>query len=130
MRAVLVALLICKATAFFSGSLIALRRTNFLVEESQRQCGPILARPADQEDATEEDDPESSEADQIDMIDTELAKLMKGLEHGSSRETARGRAGRRGDMDEMKIIMLLRQQMGEEDFYQVFDPRNPRIGDV
>lgn len=31
---------------------------------------------------------------------------------------------------QMKLIMALRKRMGEEDFYTVFDPRNPRIGDV
>lgn len=49
----------------------------------------------------EEDDPGKSEADDVEIANAELEKLMKGLEHGSSRDTARGRASRRGDMDEV-----------------------------
>lgn len=31
---------------------------------------------------------------------------------------------------QMKMIKLLRKQLGEEDFNKVFDPRNPRIGEI
>lgn len=45
-------LLMCKATAFLSGSLVirglAAPRTKFLVEESRRACGLVAASPADQ----------------------------------------------------------------------------------
>lgn len=53
----------------------------------------------------DEDDSESTEADEMEMANAEIEKLMKGLEHGSSRDTAvRGRAGRRGDTDEVSGI--------------------------
>lgn len=51
MRVIVVAILMCKATAFFSGSLIIrgveLPRTNFVVEESRRTFG-LAASPAEQ----------------------------------------------------------------------------------
>ena len=56
---------------------------------------------------TSEDDPESSEEVDTEMIDAELEKLMKGLEHGSSSNTTRGRAGRRGEMDEVSGVLVL-----------------------
>lgn len=58
------------------------------------------------QDLTSEDDPESSEADEMEMANAELEKLLKGFEHGSSKNT-RGRAGRRDDMDEVSGIGAL-----------------------
>lgn len=40
----------------------------------------------------------------MEMENAELEKLIEGFEHGSSRDSARGRAGRRGDMDEVSDV--------------------------
>lgn len=37
------------------------------------------------------------------ISDAEVEKLIKALEHGSSRNTSRGGATRRGEMDEVRV---------------------------
>lgn len=56
------------------------------------------------QDATDEHDPGSSDTDEVGISDADLEKLMKGLEHGSSRSTSRRGAARRGDLDEVIIV--------------------------
>ena len=55
--------------------------------------------------ALDEHDPEDVGED---ALDAEIEKLLKGLlvEHGSSRQTRRKAAARRGDMDEVKMITV------------------------
>lgn len=54
------------------------------------------------QDATDEHNPGTSDIDEAGISDADLEKLIKGLEHGSSRSTPRSGAGRRGDLDEVK----------------------------
>ncbi|CAM9609849.1 unnamed protein product [Pylaiella littoralis] len=131
--AMLTALLVCESTAFFLPAIVRglSPRSNALVErrDFRHRCC-CVAVDNNEEDATDEHNPGTSDIDEAGISDADLEKLIKGLEHGSSRSTPRSGAGRRGDLDEMKMIHLLRKQLGEEDFYKVFDPRNPRIGEL
>lgn len=51
-----------------------------------------------------EHDPETSDADEGGISDADLAKMMRGLEHGSSRRSTRSGAARRGDLDEVILL--------------------------
>ncbi|CAM9345425.1 unnamed protein product [Ascophyllum nodosum] len=62
--------------------------------------------------------------------DFDLEELMKGLNIGSPRKTSGASSTVGSEINEMKLIMALRKQMGEEDFKAIFDCRNPRIGDL
>ncbi|CAM9509968.1 unnamed protein product [Ectocarpus sp. 4 AP-2014] len=142
--ATLGALLLCKASAFHLPGVVRVgpsRRANSVLErrEARHAAGRVLACTAKDEGdkgVADEDDPldlnlyDFSEAE---ITDAELDKMLQAVEHGISRHKSKAldsKAGQRGEVDEAKMIMLLRQKMGKEDFYAVFDPRNPRIGDV
>ncbi|CAM9106931.1 unnamed protein product [Ectocarpus fasciculatus] len=138
------ALLLCKTSAFLLPGVVRVgpsRTANSLLErrEARHAAGRVIACTAKDEgnkDIAEEDDPLDLNLDdfsEADISDAELDKMLQAVEHGISRhkpKPSQSGAGGRGEIDEAKMIMLLRQKMGEEDFYAVFDPRNPRIGDV
>lgn len=60
-----------------------------------------------EQDATDEHDLGTTDADDAGISDVDLEKLMKGLEHGSSRSTSRSGAARRGDLDEVMTVRQL-----------------------
>lgn len=60
------------------------------------------------------------------MANAELEKLVKGFEHGSSRDSARSRAGRRGDMDEVSGIAAVLEPHSRSNVELVLD--GPTLG--